>query len=240
MRIKLFTIPNIITCLNLLSGCMAIAAAFNHDFLCAFIFIVAAAIFDFLDGFLARLLKSFSGIGKDLDSLADVVSFGVAPAIMMFCILKPLPNAGNEIFIVFILAAFSALRLAKFNVDTRQTSEFIGLPTPANGILISSLVYLASQGSFYNIIILNKWAAIGLSVILSILLVSEIRMFSFKFKDFSLKNNIIRYLFMGISAMLIAIYKLESVPAIILIYIIMSIIRNMVCRKGTGAENTDK
>ena len=137
-------IPNTLTCLNLFSGCLAIIAAYNADFTMASVFIVAGAIFDFFDGMSARMLKAYSPLGKELDSLADMVTFGVAPAMMIFTILRGITNCGcmSEFiseyipYLAFVIAAFSALRLAKFNIDERQTSSFIGMPTPANALFL--------------------------------------------------------------------------------------------------------
>ena len=141
MKIKIFTIPNIITCFNLLMGCAALISAFRGELKFAFWFIVAGAVFDFLDGLFARLLNQYSPVGKELDSLADMVTFGTVPAVIMWQLLMPVAGA-NLALLGFLIAPMSALRLAKFNVDQRQTSEFIGLPTPANAMFISSLVFL--------------------------------------------------------------------------------------------------
>jgi len=233
MKIKLFTIPNIITCLNLLSGCGSIVAAFNGDFKWAFFLIIIAAIFDFFDGFTARLLKSYSAIGKELDSLADIVSFGVAPAVMLFCLLGLNSETGAEKYIVFIVAAFSALRLAKFNIDDRQSTDFIGLPTPANAMFISSLAYLAAKGEsgILNYLVSVPWITIGLAIIFSILLVSEIRMFSLKFSKEKNNDQYLRYIFLLVSLILIIAMKVYAIPSIIILYIIISLVRNFFGKK---------
>lgn len=236
MKLKLFTIPNLITCLNLISGCMAIKSSFEGDFLWAFLFVVIAAVLDFFDGFFARLFKSYSEIGKELDSLADVISFGAAPSFILFNFLRMEGFMGWEPYLVFVVAAFSALRLAKFNLDTRQTTEFIGLNTPANSLLLASLVYLISseeQGILF-LLVSSPWILIGLSLLLSFLLVSEIPMFSFKFKLFGWKENRLRYVFLLISAALLVFFRLYAVPCILLLYILMSILRNLMRKTSKG------
>ena len=190
-------IPNIVTCLNLLSGCVATVFALHGDVFTATMFIIAGAVFDFLDGFLARLLDARSTIGKDLDSLADDITFGFAPAALMFSLFKQYPyvteyGAKYVPYIAFLIAAFSALRLAKFNNDSRQTKSFIGLPTPANALLIAGIAN-APVASFMwmdwpEFATLWKCPGVGLSVLIILtgtlcyLLISEIPMFSLKEK----------------------------------------------------------
>jgi len=237
MKLKLFTVPNIITCLNLVAGCFAIERAFAADFPMAFLFVVIAAVLDFFDGFFARLLKSYSDIGKELDSLADMVSFGAAPAFVLFNALREGGFSGWEPYLVFAVAAFSALRLAKFNLDTRQTTEFIGLPTPANALLIVSLVYLIGLEEKGPMLFLlsSPWWLIGLSLVLSILLVSEIPMFSLKFKSFGWKQNSLRYSFLILSLILLVILKAYAVPCILLLYILLSVLRNLMFKPQQAA-----
>ena len=144
MKIKLFTLPNILTLCNLLCGAAAAVAALRFDNLqWPLLFIVAAAVFDFLDGFAARLFKSYSPLGKELDSLADCVSFGFAPSAILLNIYETSGGEGPWGYLVFILAAFSALRLAKFNIDENQSTQFIGMPTPAAALLVAASGYLA-------------------------------------------------------------------------------------------------
>jgi CDP-diacylglycerol--serine O-phosphatidyltransferase len=233
MKLKLFTLPNAVTCLNLISGCVAVERAFAGDFLLAFLFVAAAAVFDFLDGFCARLLKSYSEVGKQLDSLADMVSFGAAPAFVLFNYLRGVPDiSGWEPYLVFVVAAFSALRLAKFNLDERQSTEFIGLPTPANALLIVSMVFsLSSEAGVLIRPLWLSWVLIGSALVLSVLLVSEIRMFSLKFKSFGWRGNEIRYVFLILSLLLLVLFGLYAVPCILLLYILLSILWNVVCRK---------
>lgn len=221
-------IPNTLTCLNLFSGCVACVMAFEANYLLAGLFIVIGATFDFFDGMSARLLHAPSAIGKDLDSLADCVSFGVAPAIMVFSLLKelPYPEAPASLkeyipYTAFLIAIFSALRLAKFNNDSRQTSSFIGLPTPANALFWASLIagshdYLISFR--YTII-----AILALTVIFSLLLVSEIPMFALKFKNLSWKENRIRFFFVFVCVILILLLQISGFAACIVWYILLSL-----------------
>ena len=232
MKIKLFTIPNCITLCNLLCGIGSIVCSLVYnDLQLAFIFVIASAIFDFCDGFAARLLKQYSAVGVQLDSLADMVSFGVAPAIAMSVICGQMPSAfemndtWSEVlcYIPLIVALLSALRLAKFNVDDSQKEEFEGLPTPASAILLLSLAALCER---YSLTIELEWLLL-ISVIVAMLLVSPIRMFSLKFHEWGLgnKDNRIRYAFLLISCLLINLLRLYAIPLIIVLYIVISAIR---------------
>jgi CDP-diacylglycerol--serine O-phosphatidyltransferase len=222
-------VPNLITCLNLIAGCMACIMALQSNFIGAFVFVALAAVFDFLDGAAARLLNAYSVIGKELDSLCDVVSFGVAPGCIVYTFL--LSCAGETVipFIALLLPVFAALRLAKFNVDTRQTTSFLGLPVPAMGLFWASLIP-SVQGLSASCPIGTK-IGIGILIILFCwLMVSEIPMFSLKFKNLKWKDN--RWSF---SLILIAIglfflflslgIPLLSVALTILAYIIMSLVK---------------
>ena len=246
-------IPNFITCLNILCGCLSIVATVEGLPLLASYFILIAAVFDFLDGFFARLLKAYSDIGKELDSLADVISFGIAPAFIIYNLLKSVLLI-NEISLEtvsitdglllispFLLVVFSALRLAKFNVDTRQTSSFIGLPTPANAILIASLpMIMAYTGSMkYFFIFLNLKFLLPLIFIQCFLLVSPIPMFAMKFKNLAFKENLIRYIFLILVVLLIIIFKIVAIPLIILLYVILSIINAIVCKFFCKTHKTE-
>lgn len=238
MKLKLFTIPNLITCLNLVSGCIAIERTFSGDMAGAFLFILLAAVFDFLDGFFARLLNSYSEVGKELDSLADVISFGAAPSFVMFNALRFYGDfTGWEIYLVFILGAFSALRLAKFNLDTRQTTEFIGLPTPASTLLVVSLVYSSAQeGNAMGFLLSSPWWLIGLAVVMSLLLVSEIPMFSLKLKSLVWKGNEFRYILVVSALVLLIFFGRFSVPYIMVLYILLSVVRIWTCGGRTVPE----
>ena len=217
-------IPNFITCLNLFCGCISIVCAFNERLDLAAYFIFAGAVFDFFDGLTARMLKAYSELGKQLDSLADVVSFGVAPAAIMYKLLLATTNSTSGEFIAcsaFILAVFSALRLAKFNIDTRQSDSFIGLPTPANAIFISSLAL-----SNITQLIENMFFLLAVVIIFSYLLVSNIQLFSFKIKSFDWRNNKIRYIFVFILVSLLLALQWAGLAIAMVLYIFLSIINN--------------
>ncbi|MCC9136327.1 CDP-diacylglycerol--serine O-phosphatidyltransferase [Pontibacter silvestris] len=226
-------IPNAITCFNLLSGCIALYFAFNNQLVNASYMVSVAAVFDFMDGMVARVLNTYSEIGKQLDSLADMVSFGAVPGAMVFMLLTVSGNTALGIpesilpFFGFLITIFSALRLAKFNIDTRQTSSFIGLPTPACTILVASLPLILENGTLahYNVI-LNPYVLLTLTVLLSYLLVAELPLFALKFKNLSWQDNSIRFIFLGLSIILLALVKFAAVPLIIVLYIILSIIKN--------------
>lgn len=224
-------IPNTITCCNLLSGCVAATFAFEKAYTIAFVCIIMGAVFDFFDGLSARALKVSSSIGKELDSLADVITFGLAPSVMVFSWLRECtaihldqPIALVIPYAAFLLVAFSALRLAKFNVDERQTSSFIGLPTPANALFWGALVL----GSHDMVVDLTSgWVlVIALVLLFSWLLVAEIPMFSLKFKSLAWKANRIAYIFLLISLILLIILGLNGLSAVIGWYIILSIMTN--------------
>jgi len=238
-NIRLFTVPNFITCLNLLAGCVGIVYGMLGNMSVAMVCLLLAAVFDFLDGFAARLLKSYSEVGVQLDSLADMVTFGLLPAVMLFRVLHnivalaDLPEYAMYAvgFSPFLLTVFSALRLAKFNVDNRQTSVFLGLPTPANGLFFSSFV-LAYRDIWSDYIPaeLAIYVIPALVVVFCLLLVSEIPMFSLKIKNFSLKKYAVQLLFILLSAAVLALtLEMEMLPAafsvIILLYIVLSLLR---------------
>ncbi|MBP3246219.1 MAG: CDP-diacylglycerol--serine O-phosphatidyltransferase [Bacteroidaceae bacterium] len=227
-------IPNAVTCCNLICGCIAAGAAFNYNLQTALLFIILGAVFDFFDGMTARALHVSSPIGKELDSLADCVTFGVAPSAMLFTVMTqvqypsfiPVSWRAFLPFTAFIMAAFSALRLAKFNLDTRQTTSFIGLPTPANALFWGALIvgakdFLVSQ--HFNILLL-----IFLMLIFSYTLVAEIPMFSLKVKNLSWEDNKVRYTFLAVSIVLIAWLKIPGIAAAIAWYIVLSVLLNYV------------
>ncbi len=227
-------IPNMITSCNLLCGAGATYLATQHCFVWAFALIILAAILDFFDGFTARLLHVSSPIGKELDSLADNITFGLAPTMMLFCFLLPL--VGWWALIVFLMAAFSALRLAKFNIDERQTSSFIGLATPANAIFWGSLICSLAALE----IVIPQWVLILLiiaSIFSCYLLVAEIPMFSLKFKNASWESNKIQYIFLigaGILIISLSILSywdgemiLHAGYIVMLWYILLSLIDNI-------------
>lgn len=228
MRIKNY-IPNTITCLNLVSGCVASVMALEGNLMYAVVWIMLAAVFDFFDGFAARLLKAFSPIGKELDSLADVVSFGVAPGMILFVLLSwlapTLPLGGLNEYIpywAFIIPAFSGLRLAKFNIDERQTTSFIGLPVPAHALFWSSLGYsvqpLLPQGGVWLLV-----GLMALALVSSLLLVSEVPMFSLKIKSLAWKGNELRYILVACAVIFVSIWGFLGIAGTILLYVLLSI-----------------
>lgn len=219
-------IPNFITCLNLFSGCVAVLLAFKGNYQGAFIAILVAAVFDFFDGFAARLLKAYSPMGKELDSLADMVSFGFAPGMIVFSLLTE-ANINEWLpYLAFIIPVFSGLRLAKFNIDERQTSSFIGMPTPANAIFWGGLTT-----SFAPFLISNVWLLIVLTVLFSYLLVAEIPMFALKVKNLAWKDNQIQYIFLGVTIILLVIFQLNAFAPIIGWYILLSVIAAVFAKK---------
>ncbi|NVO02080.1 MAG: CDP-diacylglycerol--serine O-phosphatidyltransferase [Bacteroidetes bacterium] len=233
-------IPNFITCLNLASGCLGIAFATSNHLVWAAYMIGIAAVFDFLDGMFARLLNVRSEIGKQLDSLCDMVSFGVLPGFILFGILKLGIDPRIEFrefipYVAFLIPIFSALRLAKFNIDERQTDSFIGLPTPANAILIGALpliinIQIKSDPTLYHALLnalLNTNFLIVLTFVMSYLLIAEIPLFSMKVKSLKFKGNEYRYILIFIAILLSIFLKFIAIPLIIIFYIILSIINNL-------------
>lgn len=224
-------IPNSVTCLNLFSGCLGIVFAFQGNLIWAAYAILIAALFDFLDGMLARLLKAYSDIGKELDSLADMVSFGVLPSVIIYQLFLLGPHEpGIPMWLnysAFLLTVFSALRLAKFNIDTRQSESFIGLPTPANALLIASFPFILENNSdtFLGEYLLNPWFLAVFSLGMGLLLVSEIPLISLKFKSLKVSENLLRYILIFSSLILLLIFKFAAVPIIIILYFFISFIQ---------------
>jgi CDP-diacylglycerol---serine O-phosphatidyltransferase len=213
-------IPNALTSGNLLCGCLGlISGSENYPVEPAY-FIWAACVFDFFDGFMARLLNVSSPIGKELDSLADMVSFGVLPAMAMYQWIDSAGGAGWLPYIALMIAVFSALRLAKFNIDTRQTDSFIGVPTPANALFLTSLVFLPES---IRPIVFTAPVLTGITIVFSCLLLAPFELFALKFKDFSWAHNQIRFTFLALSVFLLILLKSGALPLIILSYIIISL-----------------
>lgn len=241
---KLFTIPNIMTLGNLLCGCLGIVFVFEGNLLYASYLIFIAGILDFLDGFVARLLNQHSEIGKQLDSLADMVTFGVLPSFILAKLIQLSINKDSILsdflpsnllsqahlpflaYIAFILALFSCLRLAKFNIDTRQSDSFIGVPTPANAFVVAAFPLILEFNPEYKFLILNSTFLITYTLIMSYLLISEIPLFALKFKNFSWKSNQIKYIFLILSVILLISLQFVAIPLIIFLYIILSVISN--------------
>ncbi|MBQ7532745.1 MAG: CDP-diacylglycerol--serine O-phosphatidyltransferase [Bacteroidales bacterium] len=219
-------IPNTITCCNLLSGCVSILFTCNNHLLWASAMIFIAAIFDFLDGFAARTLDAKSPIGGELDSLSDVVSFGVAPSFIVAWFLSKsgigwwVHDVNLFPMLGFILAAFAAVRLAKFNIDTRQSHNFIGLPVPAVGLFIASLPFFTME--------MNPYLMLAMVAIFSWLMISEVPFFSFKIKNLRFKDNVLRYFVVIFAIIAVIIMKLAALPFVFLFYILLSVI----CYRG--------
>lgn len=231
-------IPNAITCSNLFCGCLAVVAIFEGNLSTASYLVGLAAILDFFDGFAARMLKVTSPIGKDLDSLADMVTFGLVPGILMVKLSGIAIELFNEqnahsipqwaSYLAFSIPIFSAIRLAKFNNDTRQSDSFIGLPTPANAMFICSLPFVLKSNPDFNL--LNPHVLIPLELVLSYLLVAELPLFALKFKHFKWQGNEIRFLFLVSSLILLITFQFLAIPLIIILYILLSVLTNMLLK----------
>lgn len=237
-------IPNIITLCNQMCGIIAAISAYEYDFRMALLFVVLGALFDFCDGASARFLKVQSPMGKELDSLADIITFGLVPGIVAFRLLTPLASVWLYIpYLGFLITLFSALRLAKFNIDTRQTTSFLGLATPANALFwlgLANLPIFNDVGGFLLIlfcsmqenadyILLISWVILALVLLTSWFLVSEIPMFSLKFHNLKLKDNWVRFLFLALSLILLIIFHEGGLVFVIILYIIMSITLSKWC-----------
>lgn len=214
------SIPNTLTCISLFFGCLSILCSMQGDFLYAMVCILIGSVFDFSDGFAARALKATSSIGKELDSLADQVSFGVAPGFAMYFWMKGNVICSCDIlpYIAFLIPAFSALRLAKFNIDERQTSSFIGLPTPANAIFLSSLVatadILIKEGihNWFTDLCCNPIVMMIIVIAMSLLLVAEFPMFSLKFKHFGWSGNEKKFILILFAVLALVIFSFLEIP----------------------------
>lgn len=245
-------IPNTITCCNLISGCIATFFAFQFEYKSALLFIVIGAVFDFFDGFAARLLHVSSPIGKELDSLADDITFGFAPAAIVFSALNELMITNSNVtvlpfidtyilpyvpFSAFLIAAFSALRLAKFNLDERQTTSFVGMPTPANALFWAACCSSMSESNMMDSD-LSLVIVLVLGIFLSCgLLVSELPMFALKFKNFKMSgDNILRYTFIVFSAIILLGTGILGICFVILLYLMMSIASNVIGMKIADKE----
>ncbi|MGL4598289.1 MAG: CDP-alcohol phosphatidyltransferase family protein [Bacteroidia bacterium] len=259
---KLFSVPNLITLGNLLCGCLAIVFAFDGQLVLSAYLVGIAAVLDFFDGFVARLLNQHSPIGKELDSLADCVTFGVVPGIVLFKLLElsayikyqsmlaytdfaggtPVFEKPWWVWIAFLIPLFSALRLAKFNIDTRQSESFVGVPTPANSILICSfpLILHAVPGADlsaltgYEAWFLNPIVLIAVAVVMSYLLIAEIPLFALKFKSFGWAGNEIRWTFLLASVLLLVLLQYAGLPLIIILYVLMSVVNNLMKPKSNS------
>lgn len=238
MKIKLFTIPNLLTLSSLLCGSFAVVSALVYgDLALAFWLTIAAGVFDYSDGFVARLLKCPSAIGVQLDSLSDMVSFGFAPSAVLFVLWNNSLPADAEAWLryggsafCFLVAAFSALRLAKFNIDETQHTEFCGLPTPANALFFVALGWMDAKTGFNQ----GGWVLLMVPA-MSWLLISPVRMFAFKFQSFAFKGNEIRYIFIALAVVLLVALGIPAVPIVILLYIAISAVGWGLSLKKSGS-----
>lgn len=244
-------IPNFITLLNLFSGCIAVLFAVNGDMMLTAFFVILGIVFDYFDGFAARILNVKSELGLQLDSLADMVTSGVVPGIVMYKMIQislglatlidaqrdylPSSFTVNNLsanylpYLGFLVTLASCYRLAKFNLDTRQTDSFIGVPTPANTLLILSLplIVMTNDIEWINDLILNKWFLIGFTFLCCYLLNAELPLFALKLKTFGFKENAVKYLFLLGSLLLLVFLHFLAIPIIILFYILISVVMNM-------------
>jgi len=231
-------IPNVLTLGNLFCGTLATIFAVNGDFINTALFVVLGIFFDFFDGFVARLLKVQGELGKQLDSLADMVTSGVAPGIVMVQLLaytygiKDISSLKiNNIipYLGLLLTLFACYRLAKFNIDTRQSDSFIGLPTPAMSLFVVSLPLIIqfTDNAFFVNLIENRFFLMVITFLLSYVMVAELPLFSLKFKSFGFKGNEIKYLFLVVSLLLLLVLKFIALPIIILLYVLFSLVNNL-------------
>ena len=234
-------IPNFITSLNLLSGTLSVFAAFHGLLAEAALLLFLSSLFDFLDGFAARMLNSYSPMGKELDSLADMVSFGLAPMVMLHIMIKQVMLGSFDadffqqsfevqalILSPFIVTVFSGLRLAKFNVDTRQSDSFIGLTTTATGMFLASLAFVFDSGSGWLFeMVQHQWILLSFVPIFSFLLISEIPMFSLKFKSFGLKGNADKYILLLASLFFLIWMGMGGIAVTIALYVSFSLVKLM-------------
>ena len=224
-------IPNTITCGNLVSGCLSILFLTQNMPVKAALMIFVAGLFDFLDGFSARLLHAHSPIGADLDSLSDVVSFGVAPGFILYylmCHASDLPaltllNIRILPCLAFLLPVFAAIRLAKFNIDDTQKTSFWGMPAPGMAIFIASLPLALSQVGHLKDGALGYWACLGIAFIFSFMMVSHQRFFSFKMKSVKWKGNEVRWIFLLVAVVSFVIFRWVALPFVMMLYILLSI-----------------
>jgi CDP-diacylglycerol--serine O-phosphatidyltransferase len=233
-------IPNLITLLNLFSGCIALVFALNKDFDLAFYFVCLGIFLDFFDGFFARLFKVSSPLGLQLDSLADMVTSGVVPGVVMYQMIansSAFPTMNSDIvfypFLGFIITLGSCYRLANFNIDTRQTDSFIGLPTPANALFILSLPLVLKYSD--SIIILelltNHWLLMGITLFSAYILNAEIPLFSLKIKKFNITDNVLQIVFLSLSLVFLLFFEYLGIPMVIIFYVLLSVLNNTFLKK---------
>ena len=236
MKVRYFTIPNLLTLSNLFCGAMAVVSALEGNLVLAFWLVMLSALCDFLDGFAARLLNQYSALGVQLDSLADMVSFGLVPSTVVFSILRTLGfggECGAWCYVAFIVVLFSALRLARFNIDDSQHEEFLGLPTPACALFFVATGWLFDKGMLTGIDVV--WYAVA-AVVMASMLIVPVRMFSFKIKSFGWRGNEVRFSFVILSAVAVAVWQVKAVPCVIVAYVLVSLCRHML---GKGAKKAE-
>ena len=230
-------IPNFITLLNLFCGCIAVVFVAELNFEMAFFFVSLGIFLDFFDGFFARLFKVAGELGLQLDSLADMVTSGVVPGFVMFSLLKQGQNPAdaNQIipYLGFIITLGSCYRLANFNIDTRQTDSFIGLPTPANALFILSLPLVIKYSDSMVIfeILSNHWFLLAITLFSAFILNAEIPLFSLKIKDFTFKKNALQIVFLSLCVLLLIFFQYLAIPLVIITYVLLSIINNKFLKK---------
>ncbi len=230
-------IPNIITLLNLFCGCIALVFVAESRFDYAFTFVALGIFLDFFDGFFARLFKVSSPLGLQLDSLADMVTSGVVPGYVMFQMFQAHEYDPELISIYsifgFIITLGACYRLANFNIDTRQTNSFIGLPTPANALFILSLPLISNAflNDVFNEILFNKWVLVAITLISAYIMNAEIPLFSLKIKSFNLKDNLLQIVFLTISVALIGFFQFLGVAIVIMFYVLLSVLMNIFNKK---------
>lgn len=231
-------IPNLFTMLNLFCGCVALVMVSNSDFTLAFWFVCLGIFFDFFDGFFARKFNVAGPLGVQLDSLADMVTSGVVPGYVMFKMLSHADCFGSESYfpyLGFVITLGACYRLAKFNIDTRQSDSFIGLPTPANSLFFTSLPLI--NFSFYDDnfsgMVYNNWLLIGLTFLSAYVMNAEIPLFSLKIKDFSFGKYKLQIFFLVICLILLALFSIYAVPLIIILYVLLSVINNIFNKKAS-------
>lgn len=230
MKIKQH-LPNLLTCGNLVAGCLSILFLTENMPLKAAVMVFVAGLFDFLDGFAARLLKAQSPIGAELDSISDVVSFGVAPGFLMCWLMDRTPDMPSLVLLnidvlpclAFLLPVFGAIRLARFNIDDTQKTTFRGLPTPGMAIFIASLPLALWQLGHLTDESMSYWGWLGITLFFSFLMVSNLRFFSFKIKSAAWKGNEVRWIFLIITVISLAIFRFAALPFVMVLYIILSI-----------------
>lgn len=232
-------IPNLITLINLFCGCVAVVFVSEQNYEMAFYMVCLGIFFDFFDGFFARLFKVSSPLGLQLDSLADMVTSGVVPGYVMYSLFVKSANPNDVIasafipFLGFIVTLGSCYRLANFNIDTRQTDSFIGLPTPANALFILSLPLVVEYSNSFILfeILTNHWVLLTIVLSSAYILNAEIPLFALKIKKFTFKDNLLQIIFLGISIVLLLLLQFGAVPVIIIFYVLLSVVNNKFLKK---------